>query len=81
MTLRNRIRVQATICKIAIQERTTPKRVRSAMQEALDEAWSTAWTPGNLHAQVAWQRLFPGGHKPSLEEAICSISGVVTRNK
>ena len=81
MTLRNKIRIQITICKIAIKDRTTPRKVRAAMQEALDEAWSAAWTPGNLHAQVAWQCLVPGGHKPMPEEAIYYISKKATRNK
>ena len=77
MTLRNKIRVQIIICKIASKERTTPRKVRAAMQEAIDEAWSEVWTPGNLHAQVVWQRLFPDGRRPTPEEFIVTASRVL----
>lgn len=74
MTLREKAKAKFTIRAIARRERKPAKEIRRAMQEALDAAWSTAWTPGNLSAQVQWQRLFPGPRKPTVEELIIKIS-------
>ena len=74
MTLQEKIRAEATIRAIAQEEGIQPQEVRQAMQEALDEAWAARRTPGNLRAQLAWQRLFPAGRKPSVEEFLVRLS-------
>ena len=75
MTLIQRLKVQKTLFILAAQEGCSVADVRGAMQAALDDAWNNAWTPGNLQAQVAWQRLFPGGNKPTVEEFIAAMAG------
>lgn len=74
MTLQQKMKVEKTIQTIALQEGMQPQKVRQAMQEALDNAWTAGHAPGNIHAQLAWQRLFPTGSKPSVEEFILVIS-------
>ena len=77
MKLTNTIKGTLIIMRMALQRNTTYDEARKDLQEVLDEAWSEAWTPGNLAAQVKWQQLFPGGKKPSVEEFIaCLASGV-----
>ena len=74
MTPAEKRHIERIIRKVAKKQNTTVPECRAAMQEALDEAWAAAWTPGNLRAQVAWQRLFPGGRKPTVEEFIAATS-------
>lgn len=54
----------------------SPDACRAEMQLALDEAWAATWRPGNIRAQVAWQRMFPAG-KPSLEEFIQGVAASI----
>ena len=81
MTHIEEARVAAVIQTIADRENKTPEEIRQAMQEALDATWAAAWTPGNIRAQLQWQRLFPGGRKPSVEEFIAVTAGALgTKN-
>lgn len=73
MKLTNIIKGNLSIMRVAIQQGVPYKEVRKDIQEALEEAWSEAWAPGNLLAQVKWQRLFPGGRKPTVEEFIIRL--------
>ena len=75
MTVKEKLRAEAAIRYVARTEGKTVRQVRQSMQEALDDAWSTAWQPGNIRAQLRWQRLFPGGRRPTVEEFIVRISG------
>ena len=70
MTMIQRMKVQKTLFILAAQEGCSVAHIRGAIQAALDDAWNNAWAPGNLQAQVAWQQLFPGGKKPTVEEFI-----------
>lgn len=76
MTFEELSRAKETIQFVAEQNGTTAEEVRKSMQEALDDAWNTAWQPGNIHAQVRWQRLFPGLRKPSVEEFIICFAKI-----
>ena len=70
MTHQEEQRTKSIIELVAKSNGKPAHEVRDAMQEALDAAWEAAWTPGNIHAQVAWQRLFLDAQKPTLEEFI-----------
>lgn len=70
MTQQTQNRAAAIIELVAQNHSKSVEEVHNAMQEALDAAWEAAWAPGNIRAQVAWQRLFPGAQKPTLEEFI-----------
>lgn len=74
MTVTEKQYAEALIQTVALRNNTTPEEVRSAIQEALDAAWAEAWRPGNIHAQVRWQQLFPGPRKPAVEEFIVRMS-------
>ena len=74
MTLKESFKAKAIIHAVALKENQSVEHVRKEMQEALDAAWEAAWAPGNIRGQVAWQRLFPGGRKPTVEEFIIGIS-------
>ena len=66
---------------VAAQEGCSVAHIRGAIQAAIDDAWNTAWTPGNLQAQVAWQQLFPGGKKPTVEEFIAAMTRRIKENE
>ena len=68
------LKATAAIHTIAEREHCSPEDVRFAIQEALDAAWAVAWAPGNLRAQIAWQCLFPGARKPTVEEFIVRMA-------
>ena len=70
MKILNWIQTEIIIWKIARDKGLSTKQIRAAMQEALDAAWDEAWQQGNIYGQVAWQKYFPGGRKPSLDEFI-----------
>lgn len=74
MTLQQKKRAERAIRSIAQEEGMQPQEVRQSMQEALDAAWAAGRTPGNIRAQLAWQRLFPGNRKPSLAEFIIRLA-------
>lgn len=74
MTLAEKLRVQKTLRMIAAQEGRSVAYIRSAIQASIDDAWERTWTPGNLQAQVNWQRTFPGGKKPTVEEFIAVMA-------
>ena len=46
-------------------------QVRKDMQEALDEAWETS--RNDPAARDAWERYFPGGEKPALDQFIATL--------
>ena len=75
MTFEELARAKETIQFVAEQNGTTAEEVRRSMQEALDDAWSTAWQPGNIRAQLVWQQHFPGPRKPTVEEFIITYTG------
>ena len=79
MTLQQKTKAEKIIRDIAQEEGMQPEEVRQAMQEALDAAWTAGRAPGNLRAQLTWQRLFPGNRKPSLEEFIFRLANEVPR--
>ena len=80
MTHIEEAKVAAVIQTIAARENKAPEEIRRAMQEALDAAWTAAWTPGNIRAQAQWQRIF-GARKPDLEEFIAVTADYVTANR
>ena len=55
--------------------------IRSGIQECIDAAWDQVWTPGNIQAQVKWQRMFPGCKKPSIDEFIIVITKGIVNSK
>lgn len=73
MKIKDQIKAQLVIWKVALDAGKTPAEVKRDMQEALDIAWRGAWEPGNLQAQVEWQRRFLGGRKPSLETFLIEL--------
>ena len=77
MTLIERLKVKKTIWILAIKKGCSIAHARSMIQECLDYAWDSAWAPGNIQGQVNWQRLFPGGKKPSVEQFIFVITNKV----
>lgn len=70
MTLIEWWKVKKTLWIMAAQQGCTVADIRGAIQASIDDAWNRAWTPGNLHAQIKWQQLFPGGEKPTVEQFI-----------
>ena len=80
MTPFEHLKATAAIHAIAERGHCSPEEIRFAIQEALDAAWAAAWTPGNLTAQVVWQRLFPGAQKPTVEEFIIAISRQIEKD-
>lgn len=76
MTHIEEAKAAAVIQTLAARENKTPEEIRQAMREALDAAWAAAWAPGNIHAQLEWQRLF-GARKPSVEEFSSVVSNEV----
>ena len=68
---------KAVIRRTAQQFGMSTADCRAEMQLALDEAWAAAWQPGNIRAQAEWQRLFPGGQKPTLEEFIDGVAAAL----
>lgn len=77
MTTQEKTKVQNIISAIAQKENKSPEEIRHAMQEAIDAAWATAWTPGNIYAQVRWQQLFPCAQKPTVEEFIIGMASAI----
>lgn len=78
MTFIEYLKAKKTIWLLAAQEGCTMAQARRSMQDCIDEAWDRAWTPGNLQAQVNWQRIFPGGKKPTVEEFIVGMARKIT---
>ena len=78
MTLIEWLKAKKTLCILAAQQGRSVADIRGAIQAAIDDAWNRAWTPGNLHAQVAWQRLFPGGNKPTVEQFLVVMGRKLT---
>ena len=78
MTLIELQKAKKALLNLAIQEGCSIDDIRSAIQESIDEAWNSAWTPGNLQAQVTWQQMFPGGKKPTVEEFIVAVATKLT---
>ena len=67
-------KVKKTLWILAVQEGCTVMQIKQSIQECINEAWAVSWTPGNIHAQVHWQKLFPGGKKPTVEQFIVGIT-------
>ena len=74
MTIMEWLKVKRTLWILAAQEGCTVTQIKQSIQECINEAWAISWTPGNKNAQLHWQRLFPGGHKPSVEQFIIGIA-------
>lgn len=73
MTIKERIKAHLVLCAVAQKYGQPVEHVRREVQAAIDAAWDQAWQPGNLQAQVEWQRRFPGGCKPSLEQFLITM--------
>ena len=78
MTLYDQMKAKRTLSIIAAKEGCSVKDIRQSIQASIDDAWNRAWTPGNLQAQVTWQRIFPGGRKPTVEEFIIAMAHNIT---
>ena len=78
MTLIEWLKAKKTLRILATQHGCSMARIRSDIQASIDEAWDKAWMPGNLHAQIQWQQLFPGGMKPTVEEFIVVVARKIT---
>ena len=63
MTIKEKIRAELVIWKVALAANKSPAEVRKEMQAAIDMAWQTA-TPAAIEAQY---HRFPAG-KPTVEE-------------
>lgn len=74
MKIVNTVKANLSIRSIAKQENKSTAEIRQALQEALDTAWSEVWTPGNIQAQVTWQRIFQTIRKPTIEESIIRLA-------
>ena len=74
MTLIDWIKTKKTLFILAAQEGCSMAHIRRSIRACIDAAWNNVWTPGNIHAQVRWQQLFPGGKKPTVEQFIVTIS-------
>jgi len=70
----NKMVIESVIARLAERHGVSPEEVVADIQEALDAAWNAAWLGGDIHAQIAWQRLFPGGLKPTVEELIYRVA-------
>ena len=81
MTLLEWLKVKKILCIMAAQQGCTMKQIRDEIQACIDEAWDSAWTPGNLHAQIKWQQLFPGGNKPTVEEFVVVMAQEITNDE
>ena len=77
MTLKERLHAKASLYTVAAREECNVAQIRNDIQAAIDEAWDTAWVQGNLQAQANWQRLFPHGKKPSVEEFIAVMANQI----
>ena len=74
MTLIAWLKARKTLWMIAAQKGCSVTHVRRSIQECIDDAWNRTWSPGNIRAQVNWQRLFPGGEKPTVEQFIICLA-------
>ncbi len=81
MTLIEWLKAKKTLFILAVQEGCSMAQVRHAIQECIDSAWNSAWTPGNLQAQVDWQLMFPGGKKPTVEQFIVVMARKLTADE
>ena len=81
MTLIDWFKAKKTLFILAAQEGCSMAHIRRSIQACIDAAWNNVWTPGNLKAQVRWQRLFPGGKKPTVEEFIIAVSRNLSANE
>lgn len=72
MKLHDKLRAKATIRKTARKFEITPAQSRADMQAAIDDAWER--TREDPAARAYWEKMFPGGRKPSLEEFICRVA-------
>lgn len=78
MTLIEWLKAKKTLWIMAAQQGCSVADIRGAIQASIDDAWNNAWMPGNLHAQIQWQRMFPGGKKPSVEQFIVVMARKLT---
>ena len=63
------------INKIAKDHNTSPDKVLKGIDLAISTAKS------NPTSQEMWQKLFPGGNKPTAEEFIVTIANFIRANK
>ena len=79
MTLAKWFKAKKTLCILALLEGCSIAQIRNTIQSCIDYAWDQAWTPGNLQAQVNWQRIFPGGRKPTVEQFIIGMAQYINK--
>ena len=78
MTLIEWLKVKKILWIMATQQGCTMAQIRHDIQVCIDDAWNCAWTPGNLKDQINWQRVFPGGKKPTVEQFIVAMARRLT---
>ena len=73
MTTKEWFKVKKALRIMANMQGITIEQARVAMEAYIDEAWRHVWTPGNLKDQATWQKLFPDGKKPTVEQYIVAM--------
>ena len=73
MTTKEWFKAKKAIRNMANMQGITIEQARMLMETYIDEAWKHVWTPGNLNDQVTWQKLFPDGKKPTVEQYIVAM--------
>lgn len=71
MKIRERLKVKRAIKGTALHFGESELQIRKDMQEAIDEAWAASRT--DPAARDAWEKYFPGGEKPSLDQFIATL--------
>ena len=65
MTIKEKIKAQLVLCKVAHRQGQTVAEIRSSIQAAIDAAWAA----GEPAAMAEIRRRFPTG-KPTVEEIL-----------
>ena len=68
MTPNEQLQAKQTLSFLATKEGCSTAQIRQRIQGCIDDAWDQAHTPGNQQALLNWQRLFPNGKKPTVEQ-------------
>ena len=72
MTIEEKLRAKLVIREVARRGNKSPASVRTAMQEALDEAWEQSLK--DPEGAAVWHKYFHDGKKPSLDEFIVQMA-------
>lgn len=78
MTIFEKRKAKNTIKKTAKLHGVTAQQCRADMEEAIDEAWKTSRQ--DPAAKAAWDKYFPDGQKPSVEEFIMVLGTKLKEN-